>query len=117
MLFKHFFAEEEAVTSLPWGLQPPLLCQVSGRAPVKPSSTSPARSQHWGDMWEHLVIPLLPLLLLPLTCLPLPAAAPGVDVAGGAQQAPSGESTTHMSAQFGILILGSARPSLAFQDE
>lgn len=53
-------------------------------------------------MWEHLVIPLLPLLLLPFTSLSLPAVAPGVPISGGAQQALFEESTTHMNAQFGI---------------
>lgn len=68
-------------------------------------------------MWEHLVIPLLPLLFLPFTCLSPPAVAPAADVSGGAQQGLSEESATHVSAQFGILSLGSPRPSLAFQDE
>lgn len=43
-------------------------------------------------MWEHLVILLLPLLL-PFTCLSLPAVI--FDISGGAQQAQFEELTTH----------------------
>jgi len=92
------------VPSLPWGSQPPFAGAAARQPPVCPSSTVPAGSQHWGGGWERPAVPLLPLLLLPFTCLPpfllfllltaSDAIAPGVDISAGGPQARFEERTT-----------------------